>query len=279
MAIYRTVCLSFWTDPKIADDFTPEDRYFYLYLFTNPHTNLCGCYEMSIRQIASETGYSKETIERLLERFSKIHQVAHYSKETKEILLVNWHKYNWTASEKFRKPLSEQIKKVKDATFRKYLSDLFDGKEVRYGIDTTCIDTDCTDTSVSVLYTDTVTDTVSEEDTNTLNNLIEQHNFSKTLQQSIKDWMKYKEEKGKGYQDTAFQKFLNMIEKKLKSIPEDQIISLMTRCMANNYDGLVWELIEKPRGKPSTWSNLESDERIKKRDDFLDQFQQHIVGG
>ena len=31
MAIYRNVSLSFWEDIKIVDDFTPEDRYFYLY--------------------------------------------------------------------------------------------------------------------------------------------------------------------------------------------------------------------------------------------------------
>ena len=61
MAIYRTVSMSFWTDNKVTDDFTPEDRYFYLYLFTNPHTNLCGCYEISIKQIANEMGYSKDT--------------------------------------------------------------------------------------------------------------------------------------------------------------------------------------------------------------------------
>ena len=40
MAIYRNVQLSFWTDNKVEDDFTPEDKYFYLYLLTNPQTGL-----------------------------------------------------------------------------------------------------------------------------------------------------------------------------------------------------------------------------------------------
>lgn len=31
--------------------------------------------------------------------------------------------------------------------------------------------------------------------------------------------------------------------------------------------------------KPSTWSNLESEERMKQRDEFLEQFEKHIVGG
>ena len=103
MAIYRTVSMSFWTDSKVIDDFTPEDKYFYLYLFTNPHTNLAGCYEISIKQIASETGYSRETVDNLIKRLETVHDVLRYSSKTKEILLLNWHKYNWTSSEKFRK--------------------------------------------------------------------------------------------------------------------------------------------------------------------------------
>ena len=30
MAVYRTIHISFWTDTKVVDDFTPEDKYFYL---------------------------------------------------------------------------------------------------------------------------------------------------------------------------------------------------------------------------------------------------------
>ena len=69
MALYRIVCMTFWTDTKIADEFTPEDKYFYLYLFTNPHTNLAGCYEIGIKQIANEIGYKVETVKNLLDRF------------------------------------------------------------------------------------------------------------------------------------------------------------------------------------------------------------------
>ena len=66
MAIYRNVIMSFWTDSKVVDDFTPEDKFFYLYLITNPHTNLCGCYEVSLKQMANETGYNEDTIKRLI---------------------------------------------------------------------------------------------------------------------------------------------------------------------------------------------------------------------
>ena len=140
--------MSFWTDSKVVDDFTPEDRYFYLYLFTNPHTNLCGCYEVSLNQIASEVGYNRESVARLVERFIKIHNVIRYSNETKEMLLLNWHKYNWTKSDRFRKPLEREIKNVKDDQFRDYLTRISNGEKVNRCIDTVSekTDTSCIDT-------------------------------------------------------------------------------------------------------------------------------------
>lgn len=132
MAIYRCVQIKFWTDSRIVDDFTPEDKYFYLYLFTNPHTNLCGCYEVSLKQMSDETGYNKDTVEKLLERFKNIHHVIDYSKETKEVLILNWHKYNWTKSKDFLKGLSNQIDDVKNPDFRAYLLDVANGNERVY---------------------------------------------------------------------------------------------------------------------------------------------------
>lgn len=190
MALYRTISMNFWTDSKIIDDFTPEDRYFYLYLFTNPHTNLCGCYEISIRQMVNEVGYSRDSIDNLLKRFQDVHGVIGYSPETKEILIVNWHRYNWTNSSKFRTPLEKEIKKIKDDSFREYLTRVFNGEDVRYPIDTTCIDT-----------TDTVTDTVTVS--NTDNNNHNTNDKDKELQAKADDlfetlWSMYPKKRGKG---------------------------------------------------------------------------------
>lgn len=147
MAIYRTIQMSFWTDTKVVDCFTPEDKYFYLYLMTNPHTNLCGCYEVSIKQVSDETGYTKETVERLIERMETVHDVIRYSKITKELLILNWSKYNWTTSPSFQKPLRKEIEEVKDTEFCTYLTDLADGIDTvstpcLHRIDTTVTVTD-----------------------------------------------------------------------------------------------------------------------------------------
>ena len=150
MALYRSVQMSFWTDSKIVDEFTPEDRYFYLYLMTNPHTNLAGCYELSLKQASVETGYTKEVITNLIARFEHVHNIICYSKTSKEVLLKNWSKFNWTSSEKFRKPLKAEIDAVKNVDFRRVLTDAYNG------IDTvSTLYRDGTDTTVTV--TDTVT--------------------------------------------------------------------------------------------------------------------------
>lgn len=127
MATYRTVHLSFWTDPKVDDDFTPEDKYFYLYLLTNPHTNLCGCYEISMKQMVRETGYNEDTVKRLIQRMENVHNVIQYDPETKEILIPKWGKYNWFKSKDTMKGLSKTAEYVKSERLKAQLIALIEG--------------------------------------------------------------------------------------------------------------------------------------------------------
>ena len=83
MAIFRCVSPNFWTDPKVDDDFTPEDKYFYLYLLTNPHTSLSGCYELGKKQASRELGYNEDVVDRLIRRMEIVHGVIRYDKTTK----------------------------------------------------------------------------------------------------------------------------------------------------------------------------------------------------
>lgn len=159
MAIYRNVNITFWTDTKVSDDFSPEDKYFMLYCLTNNYTNLCGCYEISIKQMSRDTGYNEETIEKLLERFKNIHKVIFYNKENKELLIKNWYKYNWTKSEKLDKPLLKEIENIKTVEFKRIVADEYNKRDTvsipyTYPIDTT----------VTVSASDTVSNTVTETD-------------------------------------------------------------------------------------------------------------------
>lgn len=135
MAIYRNVSMNFWTDTKIVDEFTPEDKYFMLYCLTNPQTNLCGCYEISVKQISRDTGYSEKTINSLLEKFSSKYNIIEYNHNEKELLIKNWSKYNWSKSNKLDKPLMEEIKNIKTPEFHNYLAEIYNKRDtvsIRY---------------------------------------------------------------------------------------------------------------------------------------------------
>lgn len=146
MATYRTVYLSYWTDSKVEDDFTPEDKYFYLYILTNPHTNLCGCYEISMSSMTKETGYNEGSIKRLLDRMENVHQVLQYDKETKEVFIPKWGKYNWANSPKTIQGAVNVASHIKSERLRKAFNDTL---SIGYGypMDTSVTDIDINNTS------------------------------------------------------------------------------------------------------------------------------------
>ena len=208
MAIYRTIPTTFWEDTKVVDDFTPEDRYFLMYCLTNPRTNLCGCYETSIKQMSLDLGYIPEVVDNLLERLSNIHKVIEYDYTTKELFVVNWSKYNWTKSEKLNKPLLNEIKQIKSSKFKEILIKKYNARDTvsipyTYPMDTTCIDT-----TVTVSVTDTVSNTVTDTVSDTVEKKKEIIRINKEDFEEI--WKEYPRKDGK-------KKSLEYINRALKS--------------------------------------------------------------
>ena len=159
MAIYRNISISFWTDCKVEDDFSAEDRYVFLYLLTNPYTNLSGCYELSFQQVCRQTGYTIQNVETVMGRLENNHNVIKYCRETHEVLILKWGRYNWTRSEKLSKPINAAIGRIKHKPFQDYVREMYSNIDdihtvsipYPYGSDTTV--------SVSVSVTDTVPNT------------------------------------------------------------------------------------------------------------------------
>jgi hypothetical protein len=67
----RLVNTRFWEDPFI-EELTPTEKLLFLYLLTNPLTNMLGIYEISIKRICYDTGITKENIEKGLKRFERV---------------------------------------------------------------------------------------------------------------------------------------------------------------------------------------------------------------
>lgn len=114
MGIKRIVDTAFWTDGKM-DDFSPEDRYFYLYLMTNPFSTQLGIYEISVKQVAFQLGYSMDSVKVLLERFQNKYGLIMYDPETSEIAIKNYLRHSIVkGGAPVRDCLIREIKKVKN---------------------------------------------------------------------------------------------------------------------------------------------------------------------
>ncbi|MFF5993435.1 DnaD domain protein [Lysinibacillus sp. KU-BSD001] len=115
MAKYRQVHTTFWDDGFVID-LTPEEKYFYLYLMTNNNTTQCGIYELPYRVIEMQTGYNRDTVIKLLARFQDYGKIL-YNEGTKEIMLLNWARYNFINSPKVKKCVEKELALVKHLPF------------------------------------------------------------------------------------------------------------------------------------------------------------------
>lgn len=114
MGIKRIVDTSFWTDPG-TEDFTPEDKYFMVYILTNPFTTQLGIYGISIKNAAFQLGYSIESTQNLIDRFENKYGIIIYSKETKEIAIKNFLRHSiLKGGAPVRDCLIKELKKVKN---------------------------------------------------------------------------------------------------------------------------------------------------------------------
>ena len=136
MAKYRAIQVDFWEDGFVLD-LTPEEKYFYLYLLSNSRTTQCGCYELPYKVVEMQTGYNRETVQKLLKRFEDYGKTS-YNEETKEILIKNWHKHNFSKSPKVKNCILKEIEKIKSKDYKDYLYRVC--IEYGYPIDTVSID-------------------------------------------------------------------------------------------------------------------------------------------
>lgn len=269
MAVYRSVHLSFWTDNKVEDDFTPEDKYFYIYLLTNPQTNICGCYEISYSQMTRNTGYNKDTIIRLLERFENVHKIIKFDKNTKEILILNWYKYNWSKSEKTLTGVENVAKHIKSEVFKKYVLDVVncvrnDTPIMGYVYP---IQASVSDTDINNIYINNKRDIVNTSENININNnildeLITEFNISNYLLDGINTWLKYKKERRFTYKESGLRTLVKTIKIKADEYGEQAVIAIIDESIGNGYQGITWDRIKKVQPPKSRQSASNQFDRL-----------------
>lgn len=83
---------------------------------TNSKTTQCGIYEISEKVIRLETDLSKEEIQQLLNKFIECKKIK-YNKQTNEIYIVNWVKYNPINNINIEKCVLKELEEIEDQDF------------------------------------------------------------------------------------------------------------------------------------------------------------------
>ncbi|NEY72333.1 DnaD domain protein [Bacillus mesophilus] len=123
----------FWVDPIVSEEMSPEDRYFMLYLLTNPLTTQVGIYKVTKKQIAFDTGYSIESVAALMNRFIHHHKVIRYNPETRELAIKHWGKYNTIhkGGKPFMDCIVSELKEVEDLSLIAYVTEGVTKEDIR----------------------------------------------------------------------------------------------------------------------------------------------------
>lgn len=114
--VKRIIETEFWQDEKVVDNFSPEDKYFMIYLLTNPKTTSIGIYKFPKKIVAFELGYTVDSVNSLLDRFEHKYKTIKYNNDIQEIAVLNTLKYTIS---KGGKPVIDmvirEINKVNDS--------------------------------------------------------------------------------------------------------------------------------------------------------------------
>ena len=86
MAKQRYISTSFWDDEWIQT-LDPSEKLMYLYLMTNPLTNIAGVYKITLRRISFDTGFNQETITNILKKFQKVGKVYKFQEF---VIIPSW---------------------------------------------------------------------------------------------------------------------------------------------------------------------------------------------
>ncbi len=131
MSTQRYISTGFWDDEWIQT-LDPSEKLLYLYLMTNPLTNIAGVYKITSRRVSFDTGFNNDTINNIMGKFmkaGKAHRVGEY------IVLPSWPQHQaWHKSDRIKQGIESLLRELPE----KIKNEL---KRIgyRYPIDTLCI--------------------------------------------------------------------------------------------------------------------------------------------
>ncbi len=109
MATQRYISTSFWDDAWIQI-LNPNEKLLYLYLMTNPITNIAGVYKITLRRIEFDTGLKMDILQTILERFKRDKKAYLFDEY---LILPSWPKHQkWESRAKIKSGIETILKEL-----------------------------------------------------------------------------------------------------------------------------------------------------------------------
>lgn len=74
--------------------------------------------------------------------------------------------------------------------------------------------------------------------------------FGDALNAAVTDWLVYKQEKRQPYKETGFKSLVSEIRNNANVYGEDAVVALIRKCMASNWQGIIFDRLGKPEENP-----------------------------
>jgi len=101
----------FWDDNYVSN-LDPSEKLVFLYYLTNPATNISGVYEITLKRIALDTGFDKEMVTKITDRFIKDEKMIYLDGW---VVLINFLKYQNTKSPTVIKGIENELKGIPES--------------------------------------------------------------------------------------------------------------------------------------------------------------------
>ena len=134
MSTQRYIDTSFWDDSWIQE-LDPSEKLLYIYLLTNPLTNIAGVMELTVKRICFDTGFNSDTVTHILRKFEEAKKVYRYNNF---IIIRNFPKHQQLKSDNVIKGIAAILCKLPDDLLC-YLEEIGYQFDIKGTFDTLCI--------------------------------------------------------------------------------------------------------------------------------------------
>ena len=107
---------------------------------------------------------------------------------------------------------------------------------------------------------------------NNITKIVNERNYSVLVNNKVITWLLYKKEKKQPYKPIGLTQLLNKIDKKILEYSEEDVCWVIDECMEKNYQGIIWDLLEKKDNKNTGSAYMDAiKNRVSQVDECLPQ--------